>query len=230
MKHRSSFEEAYSLILEEIVNGTLKPGEVITEFNLAERYGISRTPVREALSRFQCEGLISTSNRTKRIYSLSDHDIEEIFEMKELIEGNVAKQAAEKLADKPAEDLFQVVKGMKKLSERAPENESEEMELLDNWLDLDKQFHEIIFSAAGNKRAQQYIQKLNIQWHRLNVGLIAIEGRIGKAIMEHEAIAGAIMERNPEKARNTMTEHLEDLKKVIIKLMAAFGYADNVKN
>jgi len=230
MNNKSTFKEAYSLILEEILNGTLRPGEVITEVDLAGRYGISRTPVREALSRFQFEGLISTSNRTKRIYSLSSYDIEEIFEMKELIEGNVAKLAAERITDKQAKDLQRVVRGMKRLSKKNPENESEEMELLDTWLDLDKQFHEIIFTAAGNKRAQQYIQLLNLQWHRLNAGLIAIEGRISKAITEHEDIADAITERNPEKARSTMVEHLESLKKVIIKLMAAFGYANNVKN
>ena len=224
MKLKNSFEEAYSLILAEIVNGTLKPGEVVTEVFLAEKYGISRTPVREALNRFQCEGLINTSNRTKRIYSLTGHDIEEIFEMKELIEGNVAKEAAEKLTEKQSEELSQIIKRMKKLSDTSPENESEEQELLDNWLILDRQFHELIFTAAGNKRAQQYILKLNLQWHRLKVGLIAIEGRIGKAILEHEAIATAILEKDPEKARNTMVEHLDDLKNVIIKLMRAFNY------
>lgn len=224
MKNKNSFEEAYSLILEEIINGSLKPGEVVTEVYLAEKYGISRTPVREALSRFQCEGLINTSNRTKRIYSLSQHDIEEIFEMKELIEGNVAKEAALKLTHKQAEELRQIIKKMKKLSETNPENDSEEEALLNSWLILDGQFHELIFMAAGNRRAQQYILKLNLQWHRLKVGLIAIEGRIGKAIFEHEEIASAILARDPERARNTMVEHLDDLEKVIVKLMKAFNY------
>jgi DNA-binding GntR family transcriptional regulator len=226
MKNKTSFKEAYSMILEEILNGTLKPGEVVTEVELAERYGISRTPVREALNRFQCEGLISTSNRTKRIYTLSQDDIREIFEMKDVIEGNMAGRAAENLTVMQAEKLRRIVKGMKELSEGSPENEPEEKDLLDNWLNLDRQFHDLIFTAAGNKRAQDYIQKLNIQWHRLEVGLIAIEGRIGKAIIEHEAIASAILERNPEKARSTMTDHLGNLKKVIIKLMTAFGYGN----
>jgi DNA-binding GntR family transcriptional regulator len=224
MKHKNSFEEAYSLILEEIINGSLKPGEVVTEVYLAEKYGISRTPVREALSRFQCEGLINTSNRTKRIYTLSQHDIEEIFEMKELIEGNVAKEAALKLTEMQAEELRQIIEKMNRLSQTNPENESEEEALLNNWLILDGQFHELIFASAGNRRAQQYILKLNLQWHRLKVGLIAIEGRIGKAILEHEAIATAILARDPERARSAMVEHLDDLKKVIVKLMKAFNY------
>lgn len=224
MKQKNSFEEAYSLILEEIVNGSLKPGEVVTEVYLAEKYGISRTPVREALNRFQCEGLINTSNRTKRIYSLSSHDIEEIFELKELIEGNVAKRAAENLTDKQSDELGHIVKKMRKLSEVSPINEKEEKEFLDNWLILDSQFHELIFTSSGNKRAQQFIMKLNLQWHRLKVGLVAIEGRIDRAILEHEAIAKAIMGKNPDNARKMMIDHLDDLKKVILKLMNAFNY------
>ncbi len=226
MKTKNSFEEAYSLILEEIVNGTLKPGEVVTEVFLAEKYGISRTPVREALSRFQCEGLINTSNRTKRIYSLSVSDIEEIFELKKLIEGNVAKRAAENLTDKQAGELRQVVKNMKKLSKTSPENEAEEKELLNKWLALDTQFHEILFASCGNKRAQQFVLRINLQWHRLKVGLVAIEGRIDKSILEHEAIALAVLEKNPEKARSTMAEHLDDLKRFILKLMSAFNFSN----
>lgn len=227
MNHKSSFEDAYSLILEDIVNGRLKPGEVITEVELAERYGISRTPVREALNRFQCEGLVNTTNRTKRIYSLSIHDIEEIFDIKELIEGYVSEKASENITDATAEKLSRIVEGMKALSGIGPASESEEKVLLEKWLNLDRQFHELIFSIAGNHRALQNIQKLNLQWHRLKVGLMAIEGRIGKAIQEHEAIAEAILHKNPETARIITVDHLESLKELIIRLMIAFGYKNN---
>lgn len=224
MKSKSSFEEAYSLILEEIMNGSLKPGEVVTEVFLAEKYGISRTPVREALNRFQCEGLICTSNRTKRIYSLSVHDIEEIFELKELIEGSVAQRAAANISKTQSTELSAIIGDMEKLSKISPQNETEEQDLLERWLTLDRKFHELIFRAAGNSRSQQYIEKLNVQWHRLKIGLIAIEGRISRAIHEHQVIAEAIICRDPENARLAMWSHLEDLKKVLLRLMNAFNY------
>lgn len=227
MKKKSSFEEAYSMILEEIMKGSLKPGEVVTEIFLAEKYGISRTPVREALNRFQCEGLICTSNRTKRIYSLSSHDIEEIFELKKLIEGNVAQRAAENITKSQAGELSVIMGEMKKLSEVSPENETEKKQLLEKWLDLDRQFHELIFCTGGNLRSQQFIGKLNVQWHRLKIGLIAIEGRINKAIIEHQVIGKAIIDRDPENARITMSNHLENLKKVILRLMDAFNYSSS---
>ena len=224
MKHRSSFEEAYSLILEEIVNGELKPGEAITEVFLAKKYGISRTPVREALNRFQCEGLINTSNRAKRIFSLNPHDVEEIFELKKLIEGNVAEKAAGNLTEEAAAELKIIVTGMNELSEYSTKDEKDEMKLLENWLKLDRQFHEILFRIYGNRRSQQLIEKLNLQWHRLKIGLVAIEGRIGLAILEHQRIGNAILEKDPERARSTMVEHLDNLKKVLQKLMNAFKY------
>ena len=230
MNHKSSFEEAYSLILGDIVDGRLRPGEIITESDLAERYGISRTPVREALNRFQCEGLVSTTNRTKRIYSLSIDDLKEIFEIKKLIEGHLTGKAAENLTDKQAVKLRCIVDEMNKLAEKSPGDEEEGKVLLEMWLNLDRQFHELIYSVAGNRRAEQLIRKLNIQWHRLKVGLIAIEGRINTAIIEHVSIASAVIERDSHKARLAMEEHLESLERIIIKLMEAFGYANNVRN
>ena len=225
MKQKRSFEDAYSLILEEILNGSLRPGEVVTEVFLAEKYGISRTPVREALNRFRCQGLISTSNRTKRIYSLSSKDLEEIFELKELIEGHVAKKAAERLTEIQAEELSLIINEMKKLSDAGAASESDEKGLVEKWLDLDRQFHGLLFNASGNLRAQQFIQNLNLQWHRLKVGLAAIEGRISLAILEHEGIGKAILARDPEKAGTLMVDHLENLKRIILKLMNAFNYS-----
>jgi len=224
MKKKNSFEEAYSLILDEIINSRLKPGEVITETDLAERLGLSRTPVREALYRFQCEGLINTTNRTKRIFSLTKDDVGEIFELKELIEGQIASKAAENISPGQAEQLWLIVGSMKELTGKSPSDAKQEKERLDRWLSLDRKFHDLLFSAAGNSRARQYIDKLNLQWHRLKVGITAMEGRIDKAITEHEAVGKAVINHNSSEAEKLMTEHLENLKKVLIRLMEAFGY------
>ncbi|MGQ9619964.1 MAG: GntR family transcriptional regulator [Bacteroidales bacterium] len=224
MKQKNTPDDAYSLIMNEIVQGSLKPGEVITEASLAEKYGLSRTPIREAFNRLQCEGLISTTNRTKRIYSLSIQDIKEIFEVKELIEGNVAWVAARNITDQQSEELEKIIVEMKKLRNVSPKDETEEKVYLERWLSLDRQFHGLLFKVAGNKKAQQIIVNLNLQWHRFKVGLAAMEGRIGYAIPEHESIARAIIAKNPEKARKEMVDHLENLKRYIIKLMTVFGY------
>lgn len=223
MKMKRSINDAYSLILEDIMNGSLKPGSVVTETYLAEKYKTSRTPVREAINILECEGLVVTSNRTKKIYSLTAEDIREIFELKEIVEGNVAWNAALNITDIQSEELKKIMAEMSKLRELAPKDEAEAKAYLEKWLTTDSDFHGLLFRAAGNKRARQIIARLNIQWHRLKVGLAAMEGRIGYAIPEHEAVGRYILEKNPEKAREEMVDHMENLKKYIIKLMGIFG-------
>lgn len=220
---KNSPDDVYSLIVNEIIDGSLKPQEVVTENFLAKKYGLSRTPVREALNRLQCEGLIYTTGRTKRIYSLSVSDIREIFDLKKLIEGNVAENAARNISKKQSDELKKIVAAMQKLNKNYPKDEYEAKEFLGKWLELDRQFHELLFSIAENERAQHIIEKLNIQWHRFKVGLAAMEGRVGYAIPEHQAIALAVIEKNYTKARHEMTAHLENLKSYIIRLMVVFG-------
>jgi DNA-binding GntR family transcriptional regulator len=220
---KRSINDAYSLILDDIMNGSLKPGSVVTETYLAEKYKTSRTPVREAINILECEGLIVTTNRTKKIYSLTSGDIKEIFELKELIEGNVAWNAAKNITDIQREELKKIIAEMNKLRELTPKNEAEAKSYLEKWLSADSNFHGLLFRAAGNERARQVIARLNIQWHRLKVGLAAMEGRIGYAIPEHEAVGRYILEKDCEKARDEMVDHMENLKKYIIKLMGIFG-------
>ena len=77
---------------------------------------------------------------------------------------------------------------------------------------------------AGNKRSEQIIKNLNYQWHRSRIGLLAMEGRIQKAVKEHANIAQAILQGNPENAENLMKEHLGNLKKMITTIMSAFHF------
>jgi len=218
-----SIDDIYYLILGQIISGALKPGEIITESGLAQRFGQSRTPVREALNRLECEGMVITKNRTRKIISLSERDILEIFQLKELIEGEVAYMAAKNITDKNVKHLEDIISQMISLSDKKPGNESDERELLDQWFKLDRLFHGLLFECAGNSRARHLISTLNLQWHRMKVGLAAMEGRVGYAIHEHAAIAAAVIKRDPVNSRKVMVEHLENLKKVIIRLMSAFG-------
>jgi len=227
MKKAETFDDIYSLILGQIISGTLMPGEVITESGLAQRFGQSRTPVREALNRLECEGLIITTNRTKRVVSPGKMDILEIFELKELIEGDVAYKAARNINDRQVKQLEEIIRNMNSLALKKPHNETEEKELLDQWFTLDRQFHGLLFECAGNKRTRQLIATLNLQWHRMKVGLAAMEGRVGYAINEHALIAAAVIKKDPAKARKEMVAHLENLKKVIVRLMSAFGQGGN---
>lgn len=223
-QNAKSVETAYKVIVDQINNLTLRPGEVVTENSLAERFGLGRTPVREALKRLETQGLIETNNRTKTIYSLKVRDIEEIFELKIALESMTARHAALRGEDAQMDDLRDLIIDMNRLLPSADQPVQAPAEVLMQWLALDIKFHQLLFQMAGNHRAEKTIANLNIQWHRLKVGINAIEERITKAIGEHQAIGYAVLERDGERAAWSMSTHLANLKDLIIRLMKAFSY------
>jgi len=220
IKTKNSIQTAYGLILQSILNKELKPGEVVTEMSLGEKFGLGRTPIREALNKLEMEGLIQTEIRTKRIHFLTPEDIEQIFEIKIALEGHLALNAANKISEKQINELTNIVLEMKELIDSQISLSNED--LLQDWLKLDTAFHDLIFKINGNKRSEEIIKRLNLQWHRLKIGLAVIEGRIEKAVEEHTKIAEAIISRNALLAQKNMQEHLSNLKKVLVSLMKTF--------
>jgi DNA-binding GntR family transcriptional regulator len=89
---------------------------------------------------------------------------------------------------------------------------------------VDNRYHDLLFRMARNKRAEQIIKNLNDQWHRLRIGILAMEGRIQKSVTEHHAIARAILDGNASEAEQAMQEHLRNLKKMITTIMSAFHF------
>jgi len=220
----NSTEFAYQRILDSIQNYSLKPGEIVTEVELSEKLGLSRTPVREAISKLESDGLIVTQNRTKKINFLTDIDIEEIFDIKMAIESLIARQAAEKGTREQMNVLGNLLIDIRRLTEKKVKMGMPDDVYFEEWLRKDEQFHNLLFEMSDNKRAQQIIQTLNMQWHRIKLGLSAIDGRTEKTTAEHEAIGKAIIQREPEAAEKAVHHHLFNLKIMLRKLMKTFNY------
>lgn len=222
--NKNAVEAAYDILIEKILDSTLKAGEVVTEFSLSDKFGIGRTPIREALKKLEVEGLIQTRNRTKVIQQLSDKDIEEIFDIKILIESDMARVAALKGNRQQKESLRIIMDGMNKYKSNYLRNVAYNNEkYLQEWLEFDKAFHEILFEIIDNDRKVRIIRNLNLQWHRFKLGLMAIEDRIERAVDEHYLIGMHIINGEPDKAEKAMSDHLMDLKRVLVTLKKAFS-------
>jgi len=221
---RNAWEQAYGQIQDLILRLDIKPGETVTETALSQRLGIGRTPVREALKMLEQEGLIVTTNRRKRVYILTVGEMEEIFDLKICVEGAVARWAAQRATDADRAKLAATLERMKEIAAQRPSDPSREPAWLDRWLRSDRRFHEIVFAMAGNKRAQQVTRNCNVQWHRLKLGMLTLEGRIEKSVAEHEAVGRAILNRKPAAAQKAMESHLHNLKRELIKIMKLFHY------
>ncbi len=222
---KDTVAKAYEEIKHRILTMDIKPGEVISENKLSQEVGVSRTPLREALKQLEVDGLIVSSGRRKRVFMLTIHEIEEIFELKVAIESSVARLATEKGQEQDFAELRDIVQHMNQFAEIVPEDTSEAHDRwLNEWLELDRRFHDLLFQMANNRRAEQVIKNLNYQWHRLRVGLLAMEGRIQKSVKEHTGIAQAILDGKSVEAEALMKDHLSNLKKMIITIMSAFHF------
>lgn len=219
--------KAYETIKGLILNAKLRPGQAVTETALSESLGFSRTPIREALNDLEQEGLIVTKNRRKRVYMLTVHEIEDIFDLKIEIESAVARWAAQKGSDNQFKKLEKISGRMKQLARQRPGDERKEDAWLNKWLAADYKLHEILFAMAQNKRAEQIIRNFNSQWHQLKLGMLTLEGRVERSAIEHERIVQAIRARQPGKAQQHMRRHLQNLKKELVKIMKLAHYPGN---
>lgn len=219
-----SWELAYGAIKERILNMSLKPGEMVSELTVSKELGISRTPIREALKKLEQEGLIVDHNRRKRVYILTIHEINEIFDLKVAIEGHMAALAALRHDAGQAARLRAIMKTMEGFRVRDYSGAKADHPIIQDWLKVDRQFHDLLFAMAGAGRAAELVDNLNSQWHRLRMGLLAMEDRLRRNLDEHAALGEAVLARREEQARALMTAHLENLRHTLTALMQVFHF------
>ncbi len=217
----STSSDAYDRILKAIIDSELRPGDTVTEIQLAQKFGFGRTPVREAIMRLENEGFIVSSDRKKRIYILFPKDIDEIFALKQSIESMIAAQATEKATSRDKKELTKMLAEMRSLKNG---ESSQHDAYVKRWLELDADFHNLLFRVANNSRAAGVVDNLNLQFLRINLGMLVLEERVEKAIREHLEIGEAILAGNQNEASQLMYDHLENVKQTIIALMRTFYY------
>jgi len=215
---------AYEAIQELIMSSKIKPGEMITESGISDRLGISRTPVREAIQKLEQEGLIFTENRRKYVYVLTVKEIEEIFDIKICLESTMCNWASKRGTKEQKDKLISIIKEMEHLVEIRPNDEDDRKVWFRKWVATDNSLHQLIFQMADNNRATVYLNNLNRQWHRLRVGLMAMEDRIENSIKEHQDFVYPIIEGNGNVAKEKMEVHLQNLKNFLVQILKMFHY------
>lgn len=204
-------QKAYDFVKAQIFNLDFKPGDYITDTETARKLGISRTPVREAFRRLEHEGLlIYEARRGWRVYSLTLEDIQDIFELKLVIEGLVARQAAINRDDQARTELKSLLEDLRK---------AVGVRDYERWLEVDHAIHSLIFEMAGNRLAQQIVENINDRYHRVRVGFLARTGRMESSLEEHEAFIEDILSGEAEAAELKIREHLGNLRDELVNLL-----------
>ena len=187
-------------ILDDIVQGHLVAGAVIQLRMLADRYEVSKTPVREALSQLQREGLVESLPYKGYIVRAIDlSEFNEIFYLRQMVEGAAAELAAERIG---AEDLAEL-EGLE------PPSDTAGMSLdYDHYAHL---FHGLIARASGSRRLVDMFEKLYTDVRRLQYSGVG-HPSAKESSLEHEQIMEAIRSHDPAAAREAMVRHVENIK------------------
>ena len=205
-------QQAYDFVKAKITTLGFKPGEYLTDAQIAGQLNISRTPVREAFHRLENEGLLNYEQRRGwKVYALALTDIEEIFDIKIAVEGLIARRAADCADEELKTKLGHALQQMA----AAAQDDN-----INAWLQADQQFHDTLYRMADNDRARRVINNLNDQWHRVRIGFSAMQSRVKSSVGEHQAIAASILAGNGEQAELHMRIHLQQVRDELVRLLA----------
>jgi DNA-binding GntR family transcriptional regulator len=190
-----------------LVAGEMRPGVLYSAPALAEKFGVSATPVREAMLDLAGEGLVeAVRNKGFRVTELSDRELDEITQLRMLIEvptvGEVARLCDEELAPK-AEALRQ--------SAREIEALAEERDLI-RYVEVDRQFHLALLALAGNRHIVEVIGNLRARSRLYGLHQLADRGQLAASAREHEQLVDLILARDVEGAERLMAQHIKHVR------------------
>jgi DNA-binding GntR family transcriptional regulator len=198
-----------------IIELRLRPGEPLREAALAEQLGVSKTPLREAFARLEQEGLVETTSfKGAVVTGYSDRDLNEIYELRALLEGAAARAAAER----PTEEVERALRDVVRQS-RASRDAGDVSRLAALLGDFDT----IVYAQVANERIRALIENLRAHLTRIGKLTEAIPGRVEASVEEHAAIVDAILARDPDEAERLMRAHISS---VLSDQLATHGRAD----
>ncbi|MDO4834208.1 MAG: GntR family transcriptional regulator [Bacillota bacterium] len=185
---------------EDILTGRLRPGQKIVEQDLCRKYGVSRTPIREALRQLEADGLVETVlNRGAFVIGMSDRDYEDMFEMRKAYEIQAVKWAIERITDEEMEQLEETFEFMEFYTMR---NDIEKM------LVINTGFHQVIYQASHNRVLHKQLESYRNLIRYKDPGTVYEENYLATVLEEHRAIFKAFIERNPREGALAMEIHM----------------------
>jgi DNA-binding GntR family transcriptional regulator len=200
---------AYSTLRAAIQEGSIQPGERLREVELAERLGVSRTPVREALKRLEAEGLVALAPRRGLVVAqLDQQQVHELYALREVLEGAAAAFAARHASEYEIEALQDLV--------RRHEEAGRSTEQL---VEINRHFHQTIYRAARNRYLLEALSSLQGSLALLRETTYSAAGRPAAALGEHREIARAIRWRDAASAEEVARRHIRNAEQARLALL-----------
>ncbi|WP_379551585.1 GntR family transcriptional regulator [Qipengyuania sp. DGS5-3] len=195
-------DKAYDTIRSMIISGELSSGDALGEEALADMCGVSRTPIREALRRLESDMLIrKTESQRSFVADWSLDDIEDVFELRAMLEGHAAQRAAGRMTDEVLQKLreFNAIIG-KAVSKSSPD--------VDVFLEQNRAFHALILKTAGSQRLETLLQALIEQPVIWRTAHHYGDDELRRSHQEHDELIAAFLRRDDAWAGSIMSGHI----------------------
>ena len=190
-------KDAYTLILEAIDTGVYRPGDRLVESELADRFGVSRTPIREALQRLETQSLLTRDGRSLIVASLDHNQLAELYAVRAELEALAARLAARHATSEEITVLRDMVE-----ADRALLGDPKAMSR------ANRRFHKQLHLSSHNRFLVQQLDLVHRSMALLALTSLAAEGRDEVALAEHDAIVSAIEARDEAAAGDSLRDHI----------------------
>lgn len=209
--HLTLREKIVETIRSAIVNGQLQAGTRVAEPDLADRFGISRTPIREAFRQLESEGFITVIPRKGAVVaSFSAKDVSDFYDLKALLEGYAARCAAKVLTEKDLQKMEAVNRQMEAAAAKKD---------LRKVLVLHNEFHDIFLKACGNEKLHSIIQGMVMQFQRFRL-VLAMPGKFEGSVRQHREIIEAFRKKDGALVESLVQQNAMYGKKILLGELA----------
>ncbi|RRO18415.1 GntR family transcriptional regulator [Saccharopolyspora rhizosphaerae] len=200
--------EVYERLRGEIVDGTFDAGANLVELALAERYGTSRTPIREALRRLEQDGLVERGERGMRVRTRSPEEILEIYEVRVALEATAASAAATRHGEFDLIRIHKAQSAMDAVSTGDPAAMAA----------ANRAVHEAIWTASHNCTVVDLLTRLNNHLTRYPATTLEVPGRWAEALAEHHELIAAVEARDADRAGDLAKSHMTKARDLRLQL------------
>lgn len=209
MSERVDGAAIFNVLRREILSGVHPPGTPLREIGLSERFGVSRTPVREALSRLHHERLLERGTRGLQVPRIDPQEVIQIYDLRVMLEEDAAGQAARA---RTTADLIRLEALMER--DRDLVSPSDELRVRSNL-----EFHAAVWAAAHNRVLEDLLNRLSTHLIHAPHSTLSVPDRWHDALDEHEALLQAIAEQRVEDAARIACTHMETARALRLKLL-----------
>ncbi|MGC9335974.1 MAG: GntR family transcriptional regulator [Anaerolineae bacterium] len=199
-------DKAYHEIRQRIITLEMPPTSAIDEQTLMEELQLGRTPIREALQRLAAENLVSIiPRRGMFVAEISLTDLQQVFELRMMLEGFCARLAAQRVSERQLADMGRLIQEL----EHVPEGDRKAL------MSIDEQYHELLYAAADNEFLADSLRRLHALSFRIWYLVLDRLGSVREAMEQHIEITKALQARDEERAEKLLQQHISEFQKEI---------------